>query len=244
MTEQISDSGRDEPKVCAKSGSVALAPAQVAEYLAENPDFFVGRDDLLLKLTLPHQRGDAISLVERQVALLRERVLDYRHQLTHLSDNARDNEKLFQRLRTLVLSLLDCNDLVQLVDVISDSLGHEFGVDFHSLILFDDVPLNLPIRTEPLKQAVNALGSIMLSGKAICGQVTREKSDFLFQEQAGQVRSVAIIPLNYTLSEPRQLGVLAMGGRDKRKFQASMGTVFISYLGDVLSRILARHLHQ
>jgi len=236
MTEQTdTNKGGQGPSV--------PSPRQVADYLAENPNFFVGRDDLLLKLTLPHQRGDAISLVERQVALLRERALDYRHQLAHLSENARDNEKLFERLRVLVLSLLDCNDLVQLVDVISDSLNHEFGIEFHSLILFDGQPLSLPIRTEPVKEAVNALGSMMVSGKAICGQVTQDKRDFLFREQAEQVQSVAIIPLNYTLSEPRQLGILAMGSRDKGHFRASMGTVFINYLGDVLSRILARHLH-
>ena len=225
------------------SGATQPSPRQVADYLAENPNFFVGRDDLLLKLTLPHRRGDAISLVERQVALLRERALDYRHQLAHLSENARDNEKLFARLRVLVLSLLDCNDLVQLADVVSDSLHHEFGIEFHSLILFADQPLNLPIRTEPLTVAVAALGGIMVGGKAICGQITQDKRDFLFQEQAEQVYSVAIIPLHYTLCESRQLGILAMGSRDKAHFRASMGTVFISYLGDVLSRILARHLH-
>ena len=237
MTKQIVDSSTDAGN---QSGESVLAPAQVTEFLRQNPDFFVGRDELLLKMTLPHRRGDAISLVERQVALLRERAMDYRHQLAQLTENARDNEKLFERLQLLVLSLLDCNDLVQLVDVISDSLNHEFGIEFHSLILFDQP--SLPARSVSVKQAVNALGSIMISGKAICGQVTEDKLDFLFQEQAQQIHSVAIIPLNYPLGEPRQLGVLAMGSRDKRHFRASMGTVFISYLGEVLSRILARHL--
>ena len=237
MTKQIVDSSTEAGN---QSGESVLAPAQVTEFLRQNPDFFVGRDELLLKMTLPHRRGDAISLVERQVALLRERAMDYRHQLAQLTENARDNEKLFERLQLLVLSLLDCNDLVQLVDVISDSLNHEFGIEFHSLILFDQP--SLPARSVSVKQAVNALGSIMISGKAICGQVTEDKLDFLFQEQAGQIHSVAIIPLNYPLGEPRQLGVLAMGSRDKRHFRASMGTVFISYLGEVLSRILARHL--
>ena len=237
MTKQIVDTSTEAGN---QSGESVLAPAQVSYFLRQNPDFFVGRDDLLLKMTLPHQRGSAISLVERQVALLRERAMDYRHQLAQLTENARDNEKLFERLQLLVLSLLDCNDLVQLVDVISDSLNHEFGIEFHALILFDQP--SLPVRSVPVKEAVNALGSIMISGKAICGQVTEDKLDFLFQEQAGEVHSVAIIPLNYPLGEPRQLGVLAMGSRDKRHFRASMGTVFISYLGEVLSRILARHL--
>ena len=248
MTKQIVDNNTegqavpDQQKSGNQSGGTVLAPAQVTDYLLENPDFFVGRDDLLLKLKLPHQRGNTISLVERQVALLRERAMDYRRQLAHLTENARDNERLFERLRLLVLSLLDCNDLVQLVDVISDSLNHEFGIEFQSLILFDQQSLNLPVRSVSVRQAINALGSIMISGKAICGQVTEDKLDFLFQEQAQQVCSVAVIPLNYPLGEPRQLGVLAIGSRDKRHFRASMGTVFISYLGEVLSRILARHL--
>ena len=90
MAEQIVDTNTDrqtlpdQHEAGNKSGEV-LAPGQVSDFLRENPDFFVGRDDLLLKLTLPHRRGNAISLVERQVALLRERAMDYRHQLAHLT---------------------------------------------------------------------------------------------------------------------------------------------------------------
>lgn len=220
-----------------------LQPEQVADYLKEHPDFFVGRDDLLLDLKLPHQRGDAISLVERQVTLLRERALDYRRQLARLGDNARENEQLFDRMRLLVLSLLESRDPEQLVEVINDSLNHEFGIPFHSLILFSEKPMGLSVRTEPEDVVAAALGSIMASGKAICGQVTRAELKFLFPEQAGNVGSVAIAPLNYALSEPRQLGILALGSKDKNHFKASMGTLFISYLGDMLSRILARQLH-
>ena len=101
MTKQIVDNNTegqavpDQQKSGNQSGGAVLAPAQVTDYLLENPDFFVGRDDLLLKLKLPHQRGNTISLVERQVALLRERAMDYRRQLAHLTENARDNERLF-----------------------------------------------------------------------------------------------------------------------------------------------------
>lgn len=214
----------------------------VAEYLKENPDFFVGRDELLLELTLPHQRGDAISLVERQVSLLRERNVDYRQQLARLGENARDNEKLFERMRLLVLALLESKDLEQLVEVIRDSLDHEFGIEFHSLILFSEMPMNLPVRIEHVDVVVAELGKIVTTGKAICGQITDDERNFLFQKQSAQVGSVAIAPLNYALSEPRQLGVLALGSKDKNRFKASMGTMFISYLGDVLSRVLARHM--
>ena len=247
MTEQIVEADKEKQEAIDESMTSddrgVLKPRQIADYLKEHPDFFVGRDELLLDLKLPHQRGDAISLVERQVALLRERALDYRHQLVRLAENAKENEKLFERMRLLVLSLLESKDLEQLVEVISDSLNHEFGIEFHSLILFSEKPMSLPVRIEHTDVVVEALGSIMTSGKAICGQVTQAELDFLFQEQGGNVGSVAIAPLNYALSEPQQLGVLALGSKDKDHFKASMGTLFISYLGDVLSRILARQLH-
>ncbi|WP_299734806.1 DUF484 family protein [uncultured Endozoicomonas sp.] len=220
----------------------ALTARQVADYLQAHPDFFVDRDDLLLELTLPHKRGDTISLVERQVALLRERALDYRYQLNRLSENAKENEQLFEKMRLLVLSLLESKDLEQLIDTISDSLNHEFGIEFHSLMLFSDKPMSLPVRIEHNDVANMALGSLLSSGKAVSGQVTPAEMDFLFQEQSEKVGSVAIIPLNYSLIDPPQLGILALGSSDKEHFKAGMGTVFISYLGDVLSRVLARHM--
>ncbi|MGB0360551.1 MAG: DUF484 family protein [Endozoicomonas sp.] len=215
---------------------------QVAEYLLANPDFFVERDDLLLDLAIPHKRGDSISLVEHQLALLRKQALDYRYQLNRLSENARDNEQLFEKMRLLVLALLESKDLEQLIDMISDSLNHEFGIEFHALILFSDKPMNLPVRIEHIDVANMELGSLISGGKAVSGQVIPSEMDFLFQEQSEKVGSVAIIPLDYSLINPPQLGILALGSSDKEHFKSNMDTVFISYLGDVLSRVLAQHM--
>lgn len=241
MTDKIVEVDKGQKETPDKQKT--LKPGQVADYLKEHPDFFVGRDDLLLDLKLPHQRGNAISLVERQVALLRERAMDYQHQLARLSENANENEKLFERMRLLVLSLLESQELEQMVDVIGDSLNHDFGIEFHSLILFSEIPMSFSVRVEHMDVVVEALGSIMTSGKAICGQVAQAELEFLFQEQAESIGSVAIAPLIYAFNEPHQLGVLALGSKDKNYFKASMGTLFISYLSDVLSRILARQLH-
>ncbi len=233
MKKQIAEPERETP---------ALTSEQVAKYLQQHPNFFIDRDDLLLKLTIPHQRGDSVSLVERQVALLRERSLAYRRQLSRLTQNAKDNEKVFERMRLLMLSLLECKNLEHLVDVIHDSLHHEFGIEFHSLILCSSRPLNLPVRIEHTEVMNAALGKIITQTKAICGQVSHSELEFLFANQAEKIGSVAIIPLNYALNEPQQLGVLALGSSDRNHYQANMGNLFISNLGDVLSRILARHL--
>ena len=218
-----------------------LKPQEVADYLKKHPDFFIGRDDLLLELILPHQRGEAISLVERQIALLREGNMDYRRRLSFLSETAKDNERLFERMRKLVLVLLESRDLEQLTEAIADSLNHEFRIERHSLILFREKPVNLPVRIEPVDVATKTLGNILEKGKPVCGQLEDEQLRFLFPEQEEGIGSVAIIPLTYSMNEPQQLGVLALASKDPEHFQEGMGSLFTGYIGDVLSRMLAIH---
>ena len=218
-----------------------LKPQEVADYLEQHPDFFIGKDDLLLKLTLPHQRGEAISLVERQIALLREGNMDYRRRLTYLSETAKDNERLFERMRKLVLMLLESRDLEQLLEAIADSLNHEFKIEQHTLILFSEKPMSLPVRIEHVDVATKALGNILEKGKPACGQFEDDELKFLFPEQAEGIGSVAVIPLTYSLNEPQQLGVLALASKDPEHFQEGMGSLFTGYIGDVLSRMLALH---
>lgn len=218
-----------------------LKPQEVADYLEQHPDFFTGKDDLLLKLTLPHRRGEAVSLVERQIALLREGNVDYRHRLACLSETAKDNERLFERMRKLVLMLLESRDLEQLLETIADSLSHEFNIELHSLILFSEKPMNLPVRIEHLDVATRALGKLLEKSKPECGQFEDEELGFLFPEQEKGIGSVAVIPLIYSLNEPQQLGVLALASKDPEHFQEGVGSLFTGYIGDVLSRMLAMH---
>src|SRR3990167_1227658 len=122
MTEQR----QDPPQ------SAELTAEQVASYLHAHPEFFVDRDELLGEMRIPHQPGDAVSLVERQVRLLRERNIEMRHRLSQLMDVARDNDRLFDKTRRLVLDLLDASSLEEVVSCVEDSLRSEFQVPFVS----------------------------------------------------------------------------------------------------------------
>ena len=55
------------------SETITIREDQVVGYLRRNPDFFARHDDLLAEISLPHDSGSAISLLERQVNILRER---------------------------------------------------------------------------------------------------------------------------------------------------------------------------
>src|SRR5262245_16974062 len=72
----------------------------VAQYLQTYPDFFERNSALLARLRLPHAResGQTISLMERQVDVLRERNRGLEHKLKELIDVARANEALTDKI--------------------------------------------------------------------------------------------------------------------------------------------------
>ncbi len=226
--------------------STELAEEQVAEYLKAHPDFFANKDELLLDLNVPHQRGDTISLVERQLILLRDHNLELRRRLGKLVDVARDNDRLFEQTRKLILGLLESQDLEQAVETLKDGLEQDFKVEFHSLILFTDNPANLPIREENPDSADKILGDLMAgfkdkngsSQKVICGCMKSVELKFLFPDQYEQIGSVALAPLNF----PDNVGVLALASSDENHFRATMGSIFLGYLSDVTSRVFSRLL--
>ncbi|BBT14148.1 hypothetical protein WP8S17C03_01970 [Metapseudomonas otitidis] len=215
----------------------ALDSESVAAYLRQHPEFFVDHEELIPELRIPHQPGEAVSLVERQVKLLRERNIEMRHRLSQLMDVARDNDRLFDKTRRLVLDLLDANTLEEVVGAIEDSLRHEFQVPFVSLILFSDS--TLPVgRSVSSAEAHQAIGGLLVAGKTICGVLRAHELEFLFGAEEGtKVGSAAVVSLNHQ----GQHGLLAIGSPDPQHYKSSLGTLFLSYIAEVLARVLPRH---
>jgi len=91
-----------------------ISAAAVEKYLTQHPEFFQGRNDLLANLKVPHASGQAVSLVEKQLGILRERNTELRNRLSQLIESARGNDRLFAHSRKLVLALLDCKSVAVL----------------------------------------------------------------------------------------------------------------------------------
>ena len=213
---------------------------QVAAFLRANPEFFVEHEELLGELRIPHQRGDTVSLVERQVKLLRERNIEMRHRLSHLMDVARDNDRLFDKTRRLVLDLLDAASMEEVVSAVEDSLRHEFQVPFVSLILFSDTPMAVG-RWVSSAEAHKAIGGLLSGGKTLCGVLRSHELAFLFGEDERElVGSAAVV----TISHQGLHGVLAIGSPDPQHYKSSLGTLFLSYISEVLARVLPRFATQ
>lgn len=204
----------------------------VAAYLRAHPEFFVDHDELIPELRIPHQPGTAVSLVERQVKLLRERNIEMRNRLSHLMDVARDNDRLFEKTRRLVLDLLDANSLEEVIGAVDESLRHEFQVPFVSLILFSESPLSVG-RSVSNAEAQQTIGGLLGSGKTICGVLRPHELAFLFgEEESLSIGSAAVVALN------QHQGILAVGSPDPQHYKSSLGTLFLGYIAEVLTRVL------
>jgi len=217
-----------------------LSAEQVADYLASHPDFFTEHTWLLEKLYVPHQRGTTVSLVERQTSLLRERNQLLHGHLADMIDAARHNDVQFEKTKRMVLALLEAWTLDDVAVAVEESLCHDFYGDETALLLFSERSLESnSIRT--LARAEDSLVQPLIeTNLPSCGQLSEAMNRFLFQDRAVKVQSAAVVPL----VKGDTLGLLAIGSYDPNYFQSSQGTLFLSYVGEVLSRIIFRILQE
>lgn len=217
-----------------------LEPEQIEAYLREHPDFFQRHHELLAEISLPHESGSAVSLVERQVAILRERNIDMRHRLSKLLDNARDNDKLFDKTKRLVLSLLEGQDMGDIIDALHYSFDKDFNIHYTSVILFgnaDKIPSS-QARIVTIAEAREHVGPLLKNSRAVCGTLGAKEMQFIFGEHASEIGSVATVPLIHG----SVFGLLSIGNRDPQYYRSSMGTLFLSYIAEVLNRLLPKYL--
>ncbi|WP_434560003.1 DUF484 family protein [Pseudomonas sp. Z5-35] len=230
----------DKPQVPApqpdESPSQNPEAAAVAAYLEAHPDFFVEHEDLLATMRIPHRRGDTVSLVEHQMKILRERNIEMRHRLSHLMDVARDNDRLFDKTRRLILTLMDASTLEDVVMGVEDSLRQDFQVPFVSLILFGDNAMPVG-RWVTHAEAQTAIGGLLTENKSVSGSLREHELDFLFgEEQRKQIGSTAVV----AVAHQGVHGVLAIASRDPQHYKSSVGTLFLSYIAEVTGRVLPR----
>ncbi|SCZ66281.1 DUF484 family protein [Thiohalomonas denitrificans] len=211
----------------------------VAAYLEVHPEFFEGREKLLEKLHIPHATGGAVSLVERQVQHLRERNNELQRHLQHLARAARNNELLLEQLQVLILQLITSENIDEALAVLEKGLREDFHADFVALRLFGD--WDRPEAIEPTAPELASFARTMDRKQPVCGYITPEQKQFLFGGAATKVTSSILLPLCESRHDAC-LGLLGIGSIDPKRFHPEMGTVFVSHLGAVATRILRAHL--
>ncbi|MBD2857412.1 DUF484 family protein [Spongiibacter sp. KMU-158] len=215
--------------------------AEVQRYLRNHPGFFLQNEDILADLKLAHQSGKAVSLLERQVEVLRDRNKDMRNRLSSLLDNAQHNDILFERSKSLILSIIEAKRAEELSQVLCRKLVNDFdNIDYASLIVFAD-PKQIgssQLKVVSPERAREKLGNLLRSGKGVCGVLRADELSFLFGEHAGHVGSAALMPVRAGNID----GVLAVASKNPAHFKSSMGTMFLEYIVEVINRCLPKTL--
>lgn len=217
----------------------ALSPEQVAAYLRANPDFFVAQDELLAELRIPHESGKAISLLERQVVVLRERGHEARKKLGSLLENARDNDQLFDVTRNLVLSLLRARDATEVAEITQDQLSELGSVDACEIILVAKPGLRVAdgVRTENGEKLASEFSDVFRLRRTHCGAIDKDSIAKLFGANAAKVGSTALCPI---MHDSEIIALLALGNQSEDYFNTSLDTLFLDFVGHVVGAILAK----
>jgi len=225
-----------------QSPALPLEEKSVADYLRDNPDFFLNNTSLLAALQVPHAVGPAVSLVEHQVKVLRDQNSQLKRKLMDLVHVARDNNRLNERMHQLTLGLINATSLEALLDTLRENLLVEFKADTVTLRLAGLPEARARECAVDLfdtdSNELNHFEAFLKSSRPQCGRFKQEQLQYLFGDQAQAIESVALIPLGPKVS----LGLLAIGSREASRFHPGMGTLFLTHLGELTGLLLADHL--
>lgn len=221
-----------------------ISEESIAEYLKTHPDFFERHLTTLAGLRLQHRTtGGAISLVERQVEVLRQRNLALENKLKELVEVAHTNDRLAGRIHGLALRLMRSRSREEVIATMEEQLREGFTVDRATLVLFDSVP-GLMQGVSPFVKVVNredpAVGpfkSFLQASTPRCGHVRDAQREFLFHDGADAINSMAMVPLG-----PRsEFGFLAIGSHDPEHFHPGKSIDFLARLGELVACSLRVH---
>ncbi len=213
-----------------------LSENDLAAYLAEHPDFFERHAELLASVQLQSPHGNrAVSLQERQIEMLRDKMRALEHRLAELMRNAADNEVLSARLLAWARALLLRHEPQELAGALVDELRSGFDLPLAALRIWNVRPEYASLEAAaPVGEDIPVLANSL--SQPFCGaNAGFEAARWL----ASPPQSLALVALRAHAQAP-SFGLLVLGSPQADRFTADMGTEFLARVGEVASAALLR----
>jgi len=217
-----------------------LSEADVIAYLRRNPRVLLDNSDLLAAIAPDTRFETDTVVVDMQrfvVDRLRRQVDDLKASSDRLVNTTRSNMSLVERSMECALALIYARDFEELAQIVFDDLPVHLGVDAVSIAFeSDEIPVDgrYMVRALP-RGTVNGLIGADMSTR-IRPEV--EGEDFIYGNQAGLVRSDALVALPE--GEGLPAGLFAVGCRNPGHFEDGQGTELITFLGHVTRYAVGR----
>jgi hypothetical protein len=221
-------------------GVQGITEGDIANYLAASPGFFERHAELLgsIQLTSPHGQR-AVSLQERQMEMLRDKIKGLERQIVEMVRFGQDNVAIADKLHRWTRALMLTANAADLPNVLVRELQHQFLIPQAAVRIWGaaEVFAGLPF-TRAASDDVQSFASSLPA--PYCGVNTGFEA-VQWLDDPGQATSLALVPLRLE-GEPASFGLLVLASPDPTRYSAEMGTDFLARLGEVASAALTRLL--
>ena len=213
-----------------------LDPKAVEEFLILNPDFLSQNSKILNSIEIVHETGGAVSLIQKQVEVLRKNYESTSGNLLQLIDIAKANEEIFDKTKQLLLSLIICRNLSDIISTTESSFVKEFGADSCKLLFFKE-NANLPKgRILNPKEAHKFIGKKYDATNVYCGSLDDRESSYIFDKKT-KILDCVLVPIK-NIDCP---GVLALGSKAAETYSDKKDTFFLEFIAEALSSLIERN---
>ena len=213
-----------------------LNEKEVEQYLLLNPDFLSKNSHILNALEIVHETGGAVSLIQKQVELLRKNYNSTSNNLLELIEIAKNNEGIFIKTRDLILDLILCKNITEIISLTEREFQGKFNSDICKILFFKE-NINLPKgRVIGPKVAHKVVGGKYNTKDIYCGPASKTESDYLFKKKSGIVECV-LIPIKC----PDCPGLLALGSKSSGVYSEDYDSMFLEFVSQVLANLIERN---
>jgi len=217
-----------------------ITEQDIANYLANTPGFFERHAELLasIQLTSPHGQR-AVSLQERQMEMLRDKLKGMEHKIIEMIRHGQENVAIADRLHRFTRALMLTANPADLPELVVNELMHQFMIPQAGIRLWGAAAAFAAL---PFAKAVGDDAKSFATSLSLpyCGVNSGfEAAGWL--EDPASITSLALIPLRHGAGMTA-FGMLVLGSPDPTRYSADMGTEFLMRIGEIASAGLSRLL--
>ena len=217
-----------------------ITEQDIANFLAHNPGFFERNAELLasIQLTSPHGQR-AVSLQERQMEMLREKIKGLEGKIIEMIRHGQENVAIADRLHRWTRALMLTASAADLPEVLTRELMHQFMIPQSGIRVWGaaDAFGSLSFAAPVSKDVQSLAASLTLP---YCGVNSGFEAAQWLDDPASAM-SIAMIPLRHGAGV-EAFGMLVLASPDPTRYTAEMGTEFLQRIGELASAALSRLL--
>lgn len=217
----------------------SITEDDIANFLANTPDFFERHAELLASVQLSSGHGSrAVSLQERQAGMLREKIKGLETRMVDMIRHGQDNVAIADKMRRWTRRLLQTVQARDLPGAIVEGITSEFQIPQAAIKVWR---VNGIFSDERFASGVS--GDVQTFASSLTMPYCGVNSGFeavAWLPEPALALSVALVPLRADDSHDQVSGLLVLASPDPERFHAGMGTEFLESLGELAGAALSR----